>query len=58
VKGVGRKVVALAVLAALAALAWFTMEAGNIRWLVVVVLAGFALRIALTPASRYDGEAR
>jgi hypothetical protein len=58
VKGIRRKIVALAVLAALLTAAWFTMEAGNVRWLVMIVLAGFALRVALTPASRYDGEAR
>ena len=56
--GIRRKIVALAILAGLLVLAWFTMDAGNIRWLVVIVLAGFVVRIALTPASRYDGEAR
>jgi hypothetical protein len=58
VTGVRRKIVALVVLAVLAVSAWFTMEAGDFRWLTLVVLAGFALRIALMPASRYDGEAR
>jgi hypothetical protein len=45
---------ALAVLAILAALAWYTMDAGRIRLLVMVLLGGFALRIALTRGSPRD----
>ena len=40
--------IALAILALTAALAWATMDAGRIRDGVLVVLGGFALRIALT----------
>ena len=39
--------VALAILACTGALAWATMDAGRIRALVLVLLAGFALRIVL-----------
>jgi hypothetical protein len=50
-----RKWIALALLAALAGLAWQTMEPGRIRLVVLVLIGGFALRIALTAAgSRYD----
>ena len=50
-----RKWIALALLAALAGLAWQTMEPGKIRLVVFVLIGGFALRIALTVAgSRYD----
>ena len=53
-----RKLAALAFLALLAALAWYTMDAGKIRLLVMVLLGGFALRIALTAdRSRPDEEA-
>jgi hypothetical protein len=56
-EGGRRKLVALAVLAVLAALAWRTMDAGKTRNLVFVLLGGFALRIALTAGhSRYDEE--
>ncbi|WP_231581476.1 hypothetical protein [Silvibacterium bohemicum] len=56
-EGVRRKVVALAMLGVLAAVAWRTMDAGRVRTLVFVLLGGFALRVTLTPGrSRYDGE--
>jgi hypothetical protein len=49
-----RKVVAVALLAALAGLSWITMDAGRPRELVLILLAGFALRIVLAGAgSRY-----
>ncbi|HEX4311482.1 MAG TPA: hypothetical protein VHZ25_15735 [Acidobacteriaceae bacterium] len=54
VAGAKRKILALAVLAGLAALAWYTMDAGRIRLLVMVLLGGFALRIALTRGSSRD----
>jgi hypothetical protein len=55
VAGGRRKAIALAGLAILAALAWYTMDAGKPRILVMVLLGGFALRIALTgDRSRYD----
>ena len=50
-----RKWIAFALLAALAGLAWETMEPGKIRLVVLVLIGSFALRIALTAAgSRYD----
>jgi hypothetical protein len=42
-----RAVIALAVLACTAALAWSTMDADRIRTVVLVVLAVFAVRIVL-----------
>jgi hypothetical protein len=55
VTGGRRKAVALAGLAVLAVLAWYTMDAGNWRILVMILLGGFALRIAFTvDRSRYD----
>jgi hypothetical protein len=55
VAGGRRKAVALAGLAILAAAAWYTMDAGKVRILVMILLGGFALRIALTNSrSRYD----
>jgi hypothetical protein len=52
-----RKVAALAGFGLLAGLAWFTMEPGRGRTLVLVLLGGFALRVALTAGrSRYDKE--
>jgi hypothetical protein len=58
-EGGKRKLVALAGIAILAALAWQTMDAGRVRLLVFVLLGGFALRIALTCGrSRYDVEER
>ena len=57
VAGVKRKVIALIGLAFVEGLAWTTLGAGKIRLIVMVVLAGFALRIALThDRSRYDEE--
>jgi hypothetical protein len=56
-EGGRRKLVALAVLAVLAGLAWRTIDPGKVRTLVFVLLGGFALRIALTAGrSRYDEE--
>ena len=57
VAGAGRKLIALAGLAILAALAWTTMDAGKVRILVMILLGGFALRIALThDRPRYDEQ--
>jgi hypothetical protein len=56
-----RKLVALAFLALLAALAWYTMEAGKVRLVVLILLGGFALRVALTagtPRNELEGEGR
>jgi hypothetical protein len=59
VDGVKRKIVALAGLAVLAALAWSTMDAGKFRILVMVLLGGFAIRVLLTQGrSRYDEAER
>ena len=41
-------VAAVAALAVMAALAWATMDAGKVRDVVLVILAGFALRISLS----------
>jgi hypothetical protein len=50
-----RKWIALAMLAVLAGLVWQTMDPGKIRIIVLILIAGFALRIVLTPSgSRYD----
>jgi hypothetical protein len=46
-KGPGRMVVALAVLAAMAALAWITLEPGKPRDLTWVLLGFFAFRTVL-----------
>ena len=55
VAGGRRKTVALAGLIILAVLAWNTMDAGNVRLLVMILLGGFAVRIALTSGrTRYD----
>jgi hypothetical protein len=65
VDGVRRKLAALGVLGVLAGSAWLTMEDGRPRWLVAILLGGFALRILLSsagavgnsqpePGSRYD----
>ena len=56
VRGMQRKIVALLVLAALAGLAWSTMDAGKVRMLVFVLLGGFALRVLLTAGRQYDEE--
>ena len=47
VEGTKRKLLALASLAVLAALAWTTMDPGRVRLVVVLLLGGFALRISL-----------
>ena len=47
IEGRKRKLIALASLAVLAALAWTTMDPGRIRLVVVVLLGGFAVRISL-----------
>ena len=46
-EGRERVLVALAILLATGGLAWATMDAGRMRYGVVAILAGFALRIAL-----------
>ncbi|WP_446745557.1 hypothetical protein [Silvibacterium acidisoli] len=52
-----RKIVALAGFGLLAGLAWWTMDPGRGRDLVLVLLGGFALRVMLTAGrSRYDKE--
>jgi hypothetical protein len=52
--GAKRKYAALAGLATIAALAWFTLDPGGIRLVVMILLGGFALRIALTARTRHD----
>jgi hypothetical protein len=53
----GKAMVGLVLFAGIAAMAWMTMEAGPMRTLVLVVLAGFALRVLLgMRRSRYDGS--
>jgi hypothetical protein len=57
VAGVKRKVIALVGLAFVAGLAWSTLDAGKVRLVVMILLGGFALRVALThDRSRYDEE--
>jgi hypothetical protein len=46
-----RKLVAVLVLGAIAGLAWATIEAGKPRDVVLVLLAGFALRVMLMRAA-------
>ena len=46
-EGAQRVAAALAILLATGGLAWATMDAGRLRGGVLVILAGFALRIAL-----------
>ena len=48
VDGIKRKLIALAGLAILAALTWTTIGPGRIRLVGMIILGGFALRIALT----------
>ena len=48
VNGIKRKLIALAGLAILAALTWTTIGPGRIRLVGIIILGGFALRIALT----------
>jgi hypothetical protein len=50
--GAKRKYAALAGLAVIATLAWFTMDPGRIRLVVVILLGGFAARIVLTALPR------
>ena len=45
--GTGRMAIALAVIAMLAASAWFTMEPGKFRSLCWILLAFFSFRIVL-----------
>jgi hypothetical protein len=47
-EGAQRLWVALGVLGCTALLAWATMDAGKVRDVVLVLLAGFGLRIVLT----------
>jgi hypothetical protein len=56
VAGGKRKLIALVFLAALAGLAWVTMDAGKIRLVVLILLGGFALRIALAAGSSRGQE--
>jgi hypothetical protein len=56
IAGTKRKLLALAFLAVFAALAWYTMDTGRIRLLVMVLLGGFALRVALTAGPKSDDE--
>jgi hypothetical protein len=61
IAGAKRKLLALAFLALLAALAWYTMDAGKVRLVVMILLGCFALRIALTagtPRNDLEGEGR
>jgi hypothetical protein len=51
-----RKIAALAFLAILAALAWYTLDPGRIRLVVMILLGGFALRIALTARVAQDEQ--
>ncbi len=54
-----KPVIGLVLFAVLAAMAWKTMDAGPMRTVVLVVLAGFALRVLLgMRRSRYDGSGR
>ena len=46
-EGAQRVAAALAILFATGGLAWATMDAGRVRYGVLVILAGFALRIAV-----------
>jgi hypothetical protein len=45
--GTGRMIVALVVIGALAAMAWFTMDAGKYKALCFVLLGFFAFRVIL-----------
>jgi hypothetical protein len=54
--GARRKYAALAGLAAIALIAWFTLDPGRIRILVMVLLGGFAVRIALTAFARREEQ--
>ncbi len=52
VEGWSRVLLALAVLGSTALLAWATMDGGRVRAGVLVLLAGFALRIVLITRRR------
>jgi hypothetical protein len=54
--GAKRRIAALAFLAVLAALAWYTLDPGRIRLVVMILLGGFALRIALTTKIAQDDQ--
>jgi hypothetical protein len=56
IAGGKRKLVALASLAVLAGLAWYTLGPGKIRLVAMILLGGFALRIALTASTTRDEE--
>ncbi len=56
VSGTGRKLVALAGLAVLAALMWTTIGPGRVRLVGMIILGGFALRIVLTQKQAQGGE--
>jgi hypothetical protein len=56
--GPQRKAVALLVLVVVGLVAWETMDPGQLRWLVMVLLGGFALRILLTTGSRERSDTR
>ena len=59
-----RKGIALLLLAGLALLAWETIDPGQVRWVVMLILGAFVLRIVLAVGSRdkadtrYDSEER
>ncbi len=56
VEGSQRKAMAVGLLAALALLGRLTMEPGRARWLVWVLLGGFALRILLSGSRERPGS--
>jgi len=56
ISGAKRKLLAVAFLTALAFLAWYTMDSGKFRLLVIVLLGGFGVRIVLTADRSRDGE--
>ncbi|HVJ09027.1 MAG TPA: hypothetical protein VM554_11640 [Acidisarcina sp.] len=53
-----RKGIAVLLLAGLGLLAWETIDPGQVRWVVMVVLGGFALRILLAAGSRDGADTR
>ncbi|MGA7525601.1 MAG: hypothetical protein WBW84_24355 [Acidobacteriaceae bacterium] len=55
-EGTKRKLIALASLAVLAALAWTTMDPGRVRLVVVILLGAFAFRISLMTRRAPDEE--
>ncbi|HEX4006879.1 MAG TPA: hypothetical protein VHX60_11945 [Acidobacteriaceae bacterium] len=56
--GTRRKYAALTGLAVIATLAWFTLDPGRVRLVVMILLGGFAARIALTALARHDEPAK